>query len=275
MSQVPSRYADWKAPAEDGQTLVWPEPPALLADARANAGRLRSADHSLLQGIPLPEVRARARAFIGHPGDQLLIATGHQTELYHPGVWVKNALIDAVATKVGGQAYQFAVDSDAPKHLHVRWPGGSRPITDDEQLGTAEWSGLLEAPSPAYLEKLRKGVLAESANWSFTPVIAEFLDSLRRQSLETPGLAAAITNATHELDWGLGLRHHAMLTSPLWLSEPYLIYVHHLLAQAGPLAVAYNAALGDYRDRNGIKTTARPMPDLKVSDDSVESSTLR
>jgi hypothetical protein len=271
MTEVSPRYADWKAPAEDGQTLVWPEPPALLADARDNAARLRSANHSLLQGVPLPDVRARARAFIGHEGDAPLVATGHQTELYHPGVWVKNALIDVAAAKLGGQAYHFAVDSDAPKHLHVRWPGGSRPITDDDRLNTAAWSGLLEAPAPAYIERLRKTLAEESADWSFTPVIGEFLDSLRRQSLETPGLPAAVTNATHELDWSLGLRHHAMLTSPLWLSEPYLVYLHHILAQAGPFASAYNAALGDYRERNAIKTTARPMPNLRASTDAVES----
>src|SRR5690349_7762493 len=79
MTEVSPRYADWKAPAEDGQTLVWPEPPGLLADARDNAARLRAAHHSLLQGVPLPDVRARARAFIGHEADAPLVATGHQT----------------------------------------------------------------------------------------------------------------------------------------------------------------------------------------------------
>ena len=45
---------------------------------------------------------------------------------------MKNALIDAVATKLVGQALHFAVDTDAPKHLALRWPdwriaGGATP----------------------------------------------------------------------------------------------------------------------------------------------------
>jgi exopolyphosphatase/guanosine-5'-triphosphate,3'-diphosphate pyrophosphatase len=37
---------------------------------------------------------------------------------------------------------------------------------------------------------------------------------------------AALTNATHELDWKLGLRHHVLLASPIWSSEPFLVFAH-------------------------------------------------
>src|SRR4051794_28898033 len=112
------RYADWKAPADDGQTLIWPEPAQLLADTRENARRLSDATEVRIQHLPLSELRRAARHFIGHTTDAPLVAAGHQTELYHPGVWAKNALIDALANKLGGgaAAFHFAVDSDAPKH---------------------------------------------------------------------------------------------------------------------------------------------------------------
>src|SRR5205814_1365274 len=50
------------------------------------------------------------------------LATGHQIELYHPGVWAKDAFINALATKLNAVAYHFAIDTDAPKHLTLRWP---------------------------------------------------------------------------------------------------------------------------------------------------------
>src|SRR5438105_2877858 len=93
--------------------------------------------------------RERRRPLLGAS-----LAPGHQTELSHPGVWVKNALIDAAARKLGGQAYHVAVDTDAPKHLSLRWPGSSMPITDDPALTSAAWSGLVDAPSPAHLDQL-------------------------------------------------------------------------------------------------------------------------
>src|SRR4051812_8941492 len=125
------RYADWKAPAGDFEHLIWPAPARLLQDALDNGARLRAAHATRIQNVPLPELRRRLRAWIGHGDDAgPLVATGHQTELYHPGVWVKNALIHFAAEKLHGQAYHVAVDTDEPKHLSIRWPGGSEPLVE-------------------------------------------------------------------------------------------------------------------------------------------------
>src|SRR4051794_32772064 len=97
-------YADWKAPTNDGQMLIWPAPRQLLDDTLANQRLLTGASHVRIQNAPLPELRRQLRAFIGHQNDtQPIVATGHQTELSHPGVWVKNALIDVAARKLEGQ----------------------------------------------------------------------------------------------------------------------------------------------------------------------------
>ena len=77
MTDAPcSRYADWKAPAEDGQLLIWPEPDVMRAQMRENATALAAAT-TPLQGIPLSEVRRAARAFIRPDADTPIIATGH------------------------------------------------------------------------------------------------------------------------------------------------------------------------------------------------------
>jgi len=264
-----ARYADWKAPAEDGQVLLWPQADELLRDTEQNLRRLNGTDSVLVQGVPLVELRRRLRAWVGHQdNDQPLVAMGHQTELYHAGVWAKNALIDSVAIKLGGRAMQFAVDTDEPKHLKLKWPGGSVFLTDDE--AKAEWSGLLEAPSPAHVRKVSETFGRAAAGWGFRPMLPEFLDSMRRLALETPNLPAALTNALHELDWSLGLRQHAMLFSPLCAAEPYLLFAWHVLSRAGAFAVDYNAALDDYRREHRVKTPGRPMPNLKVSADECE-----
>jgi hypothetical protein len=263
MTSTAPRYDRWKAPTEDGQTLIWPAAPQLLADAQENHRRLSSAQSTLLQNVPLPEVRARMRQWLGHEDEQSpLFATGHQAELHHPGVWVKNALIDAAAHKTGGRAVHFAVDTDEPKHLQLRWPGGSIPLTD-ESHPKAAWSGLLPAPSPAHLDHVSQVFQAAAKQWPFRPLVPDFLRSLRRLSLESPALPSALTNAIHELDWNLGLRHHAMLVSPICLSEPYLVFVHHILARADQFSADYNAALDEFRTENKIRTPGRPMPNLR------------
>src|SRR5262245_40153167 len=116
MTARPLTYPDWKAPAEDGKVIIWPPPADLLPQTLENQARLARTD-TRVQGVPLNEIRRSMRQFVGHDDAAPLLASGHQTELYHPGVWAKDALIGAAAGRLGGQAYHVAVDTDAPKHL--------------------------------------------------------------------------------------------------------------------------------------------------------------
>ena len=270
-SSSPPRYADWKAPDEDGQFLIWPDTSALLEQTRANQ-RALSTSPALIQNIPLGELRLRQRRWIGHNSDDApLIATGHQTELDHPGVWVKDVLTNALARKLGGQAWHFAVDTDSPKHLHLRWPGGSLPITDDPRLNSAAWTGLLESPTPAHVSQAQAALREAGVDWDFEPMTGAFLETLKRLALEPAPLSTSLTNAIHQVGWTLGLRHHTLVTSPLWACEPYLVFAHHLLAQADTFAANYNTALADYRREQGIASPGRPMPDLQGDAERIES----
>jgi hypothetical protein len=266
-------YQDWKAPRGDGELLIWPDPKQVLRDTRENQRRLSSADSVRVQNVALPELRRAARAWIGHnDAAQPIVATGHQTELYHPGVWVKHALGNAAAARLTGSAIYFAVDTDSPKHLTLKWPGGAEPITDDPRLKVAAWSGLLAAPSPAHLSFLEQRFTDTAGSFGYQPALPDVLHAMRSRSLELPpDLPRALINATHELDWSLGLRHHALLASPIFRSEAFLVFVHHVLSRAGTFASAYNSALAAYRRENRVRSTSRPMPDLFVDAESVEA----
>ena len=263
------RYDRWKAPAEDGKNLIWPAPGELLHQTLQNHRQL-AADSAHLQNVPLAEARRRLRKWIGHEDDRVLVATGHQTELCHPGVWAKNALIDSVAARLDGRAFHFAVDTDGPKHLQVRWPGGSVALSDDPALGRAEWSGLVAAPTPGHLGEIEAALTAAASHWDFRPVVPRFLQALRRTSSQSGDLPSVLTDSLHQLDWDLGLRYDAMLVAPICWSEPYLLFVHHVLSRAGEFAGDYNASLDEFRRRNRIRTPGRPMPNLKCSAESCE-----
>lgn len=258
-----------KAPTGDGGLLLWPSAGEILGDAAANGRRLDSLSTCRIQNVPLNELRRHERQWIGH-ADVPIFATGHQTELYHPGVWAKDAVIGAAAARAGGVAIHFAVDTDAPKHLDIRWPGGSSSIVDDPALSSAEWCGQLAAPTPDHLDRLAASLHAAQSHWNFQPMAFEFIAILKRLSLESLPLSNALTQATHELDWSLGLRHHAMLTGPIWGSAGYLVLAHHVLARAGDWAADYNAALAHYRADHHMHSRMRPMPDLAASAQSCE-----
>ncbi|HWE04506.1 MAG TPA: hypothetical protein VG326_19025 [Tepidisphaeraceae bacterium] len=267
----PPRYDRWKAPTEDGHVLIWPSPAQVSADAIDNHARLTSADTVKLQNVPLPQVRTRLRQWLGHgEEDRPLIATGHQAELHHPGVWVKNAFIKIAAHRLGGRAIHFAVDTDEPKHLQLRWPGGSVALTDSDRL-KEEWSGLVPAPTPAHLAEVANVFDAAARAWHFKPVVPPFLDSMRRSAGTSANLPAALSGAVHDLDATLGLHYDSRLVSPICFSEPYLLFVHHILARADLFAADYNASLEEYRRENKIRTPGRPMPNLKCLPEGCEA----
>jgi hypothetical protein len=87
MIQEFSSYPDWKAPGEDSALLIWPEPGQILRATAENHRRMRAERSCIVQGEALGDLRGRQREELNLSPDRPVIATGHQTELLHPGVW--------------------------------------------------------------------------------------------------------------------------------------------------------------------------------------------
>ena len=54
-----------------------------------------------------------------------IIMGGHQPDLFHPGVWLKNFAIDAYARRLGGTAINLIVDTDYCRSTRVGVPVGT------------------------------------------------------------------------------------------------------------------------------------------------------
>lgn len=267
-------YADWKAPKQDSQMLIWPEPEHLLRAIDANGDQLAAAEQRI-QNHPLRELREEARSFAGVRDQRRLILTGHQTELWHPGVWAKNAMIDAAARKISGAvAIHLAVDTDAPKHLSIRWPNFAMPITDDPAASSADWAALVAPPTPTYLSEIQSKLDAAKPDFGYEPMLDEWIQSMRLavlDGLNGSDLPKAIATASHQLDWSLGLEYSIQTLSPTLGSRAWLAFAYHVMARAGEFAATYNASLACYRKQEGIDSTTRPMPDLHVTDAQIEA----
>lgn len=274
-------YADWKAPQADRNLVIWPDPAQILALARKNHLALKRTDFPI-HNSSLAELRKSLRAFVGVEEDQLVFVAGHQAELWHPGVWAKNILIDAAAQTVDpsrrkSKAIHLSVDTDQPKHLELKWPGDGRairhPITDDPELKSKSWASHLASPTPAHLQTIESDLNRGKNSFDFEPMLGEVLHSMRMSALdgvEGVELPSALVGACHELDWSLGLDYTIMTLSPLLEAEHWLVFVRHILDDAHRFANEYNRALADYRNEQRIESATRPMPDLSISTESIE-----
>lgn len=264
----------WFAPEEDGGVLIWPEPSRLVEAARQNRARLDAAAHVQIGGEPLAKVRRAARGFVGQPDEALMFATGHQCELWHPGVWIKNALIASAADAADGWALHVAVDTDAPKHLRLRWPGFAAPITGDPRLNAAPWSGLLHAPAPAHLQQLLRAAESAQRDGLVSELLVQFLASCRSSSADQQGqqpqLSPMLCVAQQDTDWELGVRYDMLELSRLLNSHVWARFVLAIASDGRSFAGHYNASLAQARRQQRIESADRPASDLLVTRAHVE-----
>ncbi|HEX8201246.1 MAG TPA: hypothetical protein VF590_12225, partial [Isosphaeraceae bacterium] len=273
-----------RAPAADGGVLA--EPPldrggALLAE---NGARLARWDHDFqgrragwLRELARRQVLDRARAFLTAAGLDLpdgddpprhLVLTGHQPELFHPGVWVKNFAAAALARPGGGAGLNLIVDNDVPKSAAIRVPRreGTRlravPVEfDDWATGEIPYEDLA-VHDEARFASFGARVRATLGDAVADPLIEEFWPRARAASGWTDRLGLRLAAARRGVEASWGLRNWEVPLGRVCETEAFLWFAAHLLAHLPRFQMVHNEALERYRAAYGIRSRHHPVPAL-------------
>ena len=202
-----------------------------------------------------------------------IIMGGHQPDLFHPGVWLKNSALDSYARQVGGTALNIVVDSDRCARATVAVP-----------VGTPREARLEHVPFDAAAPEMpweERGILDEDCFDSFgdraSDVLAPLVPDciLRRwwplaieRACESHRLGLAIAQARHILEERFGLQTLELPVSEMMRLPTVMVFMGWLLAHTRQLHEAYNASLAAYRREHRVRGRARPMPDLAVRHDA-------
>ncbi len=279
-----------RAPQTDGGLLAEPAAGQLPDLLRANRAFLSSWDHDV-QGRSATAVRATARrdaaaisrAYLERFGlaapaldeatiaDRPLIATGHQPELFHPGVWIKNFAAWSLAQAWGGWSLNLIVDNDVPKSSAILAPrpvggrlrlervefdrvAGESPY-EDWRITDREWLGSFPA-------RLRGVVGPLAPDW----LLDEFWPRVgSRPEVDRLGERFALARRETEQSWGV-----ANLETPLSSlaeSTAFLWFAAHLLARLPHYVQVHNQALDEYRRVHGIRSKNHPVAALLAASD--------
>ena len=295
----PSRRRVHEPPPESGGRLLDPpleaasEAPAVSIESLVDNNRLlRAAFDTRIGDLKLWELVAATRRElltvaaeytssyrdVDRPTDvadwiaRPIIMGGHQPELFHPGVWLKNAALDAYARRVGGTAINLVVDTDrcaatsagvpvgTPREAHVE------EIPFDTPAPEMAWEerGILDPDCFASFGERASRVLAplepDAILRRWWPLVVE-------RAAESHRLGLAIAQARHALEARFGMETLEVPVSELVRLPTVMVFMGWLLAHAAPLHEAYNAALAEHRRRFAVRGRARPMPDLAVRTD--------
>jgi hypothetical protein len=264
-------------------------PPIDSWSVRARAGRAAlDGSGAAIGGVPLGELRreargealALARAYTrslgiepGPGGDRLVLCTGHQPVLCHPGIWVKYL---AMARQVppDGVGLNLIVDSDAVEEVAADVPGeDGRLYRARVVLASAAPdvpAEVMPAPSAGEWRAFAAEIDAHLRTIDDPAVLEGWV---RAREVPPPpshaGLAGAVTALRRRLE---GPRPYLDLPVSALADLPaFRRFAMAILRDARRFAQVHNTCLGACRVHYGLRTAAQPFSDLAVEGDLVET----
>jgi len=281
-------------PRGDGEVFAFPGFDGAGAQIAENRRRARAwPDH--VGDLPLSALRrslrstvlALARQYtagiveVPSEGDAEgpLVVTGHQAELFHPGVWVKNAWAYRIARAVDGVSINLVVDNDVARHTALvvprRWREAGRigaeavPIAfaPPAPARTTEETPVEMAAIDAFTRRVKELVRATPMQAPFEMFAERFTAAVREGATTVPEV---LTATRRRIERDLGVENLELPVSLLAETDEFARFAADLIANARRFAPCYNRALQAYRKARHIRNRANPLPDLALGASRVE-----
>jgi hypothetical protein len=271
------------APREDGGLLCQPAPDRLLEQARESAAWYRSLEQDW-QGLSLSDLRAQARRevleasarFHEKLGLELharaddtapWLMTGHQPELFHPGVWAKNIAVGVLGAGGQATAVNLIVDDDVPKSASIRVP--CRIGEGLRGQGVAFQSRVPDTPFEDWRLEDREGFASFGARVSSAlgdlipdPMIRRYWPEVMARVNRTDRVGWLLAAGRHALEPSLGARSWEIPQSRVCETEAFAWFTCHILAHLERFREIHNETLEAYRLKYHIRSTHHPVPAL-------------
>jgi len=284
-----------RAPKVDGAVLAEPPLEQSASLLRDDAARLDGWDHDF-QGRRASVLRAKVRgealdaARRYHEGAGLdlpevddpagpIVVTGHQPELFHPGVWVKNFAVSGIAEAAGGLALNLIVDNDIPKGAFIRVPDGSSGSLRARLVAFDDWAGevpfedqpirdeRLFASFPGRVRDVLDGRVGR-------PLLDRFWPAVLDAPAGMPGrdrVGRRFARARRVVEAGWGVKNWEVPLGDLCETDGFRWFACHLLAQLDHYREVHNDALDRYRALYGIRSKNHPVAALARQGEWVEA----
>ena len=211
------------------------------------------------------------------------IVGGHQPELFHPGVWFKNFVIDSIAKESEGIGLHTIIDHDLARAASIRVPKRDTfsgrlvqtacelPICRNDAARTVHqtpWHSV-RIDRDGLRGTLREITDSLSSLGVQNPIAVDFWGHMEQMHVGTEA-AIAFSQLRHSLEMKHGLSNLELPFSRLSKSEPWQAFLHHCIVHGENLHEIYNASLQEYRVREKISNPTQPVPPLSSRDGWLE-----
>lgn len=177
-----------------------------------------------------------------HPPADRLIATGHQAQLWHPGILAKDIATDLAAERLGTQRLHLTVDQDTNDawRLDVPYRDGDELKVRSVLLAEQIQGVPTGFQPPADPRQLRERLA--SLNSPLTAVLSQALDDLPECESLAEQLAVILVRLRRPYAGDIP----PMMASDLAGLDPYESVVSRMFHDAHRCATAYNQAVAEH-----------------------------
>lgn len=275
----------FRAPGRDGEAVAQPSLDQAGPLLSSNRRSLGSWEHDF-QGRSSTRLRREAREQLARRSaeyhrrlglkagprwdpDAPLVVTGHQPELFHPGVWAKNFAAAWIARQVRGHAINLVVDNDIPHGSQIRVPtlrDGKLTTTlvdfdfRAEDAPYEDWTVHDAGQFASFADRMR--VVLHPAITD--PLVETFWPLALRGADRTDRIGCRFVAARHGLEVAWGVENAELPLSDASETEAFLWFVSHILAQLPRFQSIHNACLERYRRQYKIRSRHHPVADLHI-----------
>lgn len=279
---------EFDIPQHSGEVFCHPPAAEFEAVARENAERLAASALSI-DGTPLREVRHQARSRTLQraaaytvamgidvplpPASALLLVTGHQPFLFHPGIWIKHLLAHRLAGSRHA-ALSIPVDSDTFEEIAADVPvldGGLRLIRDTLVRAPADVPYEAQpAPDPASWQAFLRRLDGTLRTLNEPEIEAAFRAFVDAASNVRPAADIGTFLTTVRRRYEGRRRYREVPVSHVSRSPEFMRFFLSILRDSVRFADAFNRHLDAYRERYNVRTVAQPFSNLERDGERVE-----
>lgn len=266
----------YQAPAGDGEVLI--DPPLTSVSSLLKNAKNFDISGRPFDGRSFAEFRLLARQevlqksinyhqqFDESPSvanSDTWIVVGHEPDLFHPGVWLKNFVAAKLGREYRAVVLNLIVNNDVPKSTSIRVPrtdGSVALVPFDEAPGDVPYEegsvhnkGLFRS-FPNRIDEL-------THEWNERPMAGPFWEKVLEANKQAPAYEQ-ITYARRHFERSWGTVNLELPVSWLADTQSFRVFANALIKDAERFAVLYNESLRDYRQQHQIKSRHHPVPQL-------------
>ncbi|MBI3814290.1 MAG: hypothetical protein HY279_07495 [Nitrospinae bacterium] len=227
-----------------------------------------------------------------------IILTGHQPIFYHPGILVKNLLLNKVGREENITAINLIVDTDNFKEITVNIPtyNNGNKINRETFLSNPSPIPYELSPAPSWetFRSFIKGIDEDLSHHQLKNLYENFSEFVKKVGnppfppLTSPfsppseggegevkkggegGLSDFMTFIRRKYEEEIGSQYLEIPLSKICNTDEFIAFFISIVREAESFVLVYNYHLGQYRKGHKLRYPVNPFPDLSVDNKRLE-----